>query len=126
MLEVLVADDNPVNRKVIQRQLQSMGLNPVVVDGGEAAFRCLTDNHFDIAFLDMQMPDLDGHVVASRVREIERTQKSHRVPLVALSASVLPEDREACLGAGMDAFVAKPASRQDLAGAIQRFTGVEF
>ncbi|MBK8803841.1 MAG: response regulator [Fibrobacteres bacterium] len=125
-LEVLVADDNPVNRRVIQRQLQSMGLVPTVVDGGEAALRCLLENRFDIAFLDMQMPDLDGHLVAKRLRELDGEQKSHRIPLVALSASVLPEDREACLGAGMDAFVAKPASRQDLAAAIHRFTGLEL
>jgi PAS domain S-box-containing protein len=103
---VLVVEDNVVNQKVAVGMLKRLGCTVDVVDNGQAALSALARRHYDIVFMDMQMPVMDGPEAARRWRETEGT--TTRVPMVAMTANVQASDREQCLSAGMDDFLTKP------------------
>ena len=105
-LRVLLAEDNEVSRMILERQLRGLGADPVVVADGTAALEALQKSRFDLAFLDLNMPGLDGDEVAREAR-----RAGVRTPLLALTASVLEDDRERCLAAGMNAVLTKPLAR---------------
>jgi two-component system, sensor histidine kinase and response regulator len=106
-LRILVAEDSPVNQKVALRLLERRGHEPVVVANGREALEALEDGAFDLVLMDVQMPEMDGLEATRAIRAREEERGSH-VPIVAMTAGVLAEDRERCLEAGMDAFLTKP------------------
>ena len=107
-LRILVVDDNPVNRLVTERQLAKLGtLSPVLTEGGRQALARLMEEPFDIVLMDMQMPDMDGLETTRRVRALPVTRQPW---VIGMTANAFPEDREACLAAGMDGFMSKPLS----------------
>ncbi|MFT5587510.1 MAG: CheY-like chemotaxis protein [Cognaticolwellia sp.] len=116
-LRVLVVDDIPINRMVVQRMLQAKGLTVLEAGSGEEALELLKNNDVDLVFLDLHMPGLDGIEVARRIRA-----RGDRVPLVALTADSVAGTREACLAAGMDAFLTKPAPPQVLFQLVEGLT----
>jgi CheY-like chemotaxis protein len=116
-LRVLVVDDIPVNRMVVQRMLQAKGLTVLEAGSGAEALEVLENNEVDLVFLDLHMPGLDGIEVARRIRA-----RGDRVPLVALTADSVAGTREACLAAGMDAFLNKPAPPQVLFQLVEGLT----
>jgi two-component system, sensor histidine kinase and response regulator len=118
-LKVLVAEDHPVNRTVAVRALEANGCEVVAVPNGREALDRSAKERFDLLLLDLEMPEADGLTVVRRVRERERTSGEH-VPVVAFTAHAGDEERERCLQAGMDGFVAKPISESDLAQALGR------
>ncbi len=121
---VLVVEDNPVNRRLIERQLIRIGHDCEIVELATVALDLLADDDhgFDVVLMDRQLPELDGLAATRRLRAIERPS-GRRVPLVAVTASVMPGDRAACMAAGMDDFLAKPVSVAELAAAIARWSG---
>lgn len=110
---ILVAEDHPTNRAVISRQLDRLGYAHTMVENGLEALHALADEHYDLLITDCHMPVLDGYALARRVREGERHGQD-RLPIVALSASALPEEVYRCREAGMDEFLAKPVKLDDL------------
>ena len=106
-LRVLLAEDNAVNRLVAVRMLEKQGHSVAVACDGRQAVDALARERFDLALLDVQMPELDGFEVAAAVRVREQETGEH-LPLVALTAHAMQGDRERCLAAGMDGYVAKP------------------
>jgi CheY-like chemotaxis protein len=110
---VLLAEDDRVGRVAVQRMLERLGHVCVAVDCGAEALRELRRGGFDCAFLDIQMPDMSGLEVLARVREKAGTAEAPP-PMVALTAHAMQGDREAFLEAGMDAYLAKPVSFDDL------------
>lgn len=110
---VLLAEDDRVGRVAVQRMLERLGHVCVAVDCGAEALRELRRGGFDCAFLDIQMPDMSGLEVLARVREQAGTAEAPP-PMVALTAHAMQGDREAFLEAGMDAYLAKPVSFDDL------------
>ena len=104
---ILVAEDHPINRAVIGRQLERLGYAHTIVENGLEALRALADNRYDLLITDCHMPLLDGYALARKVRENEQGGTAH-LPIVALSASALPEEVTRCREAGMDEFLAKP------------------
>ncbi len=112
-LRVLLAEDNAVNRLVAVRLLEKMGHTVSVACDGRQAVDALARELFDIALLDVQMPELDGFEVAAAVRAREEGT-GRRLPLVALTAHAMQGDRERCLDAGMDGYVAKPIRVEQL------------
>ncbi|RDI99696.1 response regulator [Dyella solisilvae] len=104
---ILVAEDHPINRAVIARQLDRLGYPHTIVDNGEEAMRALAGAHYDLLITDCHMPVLDGYALARRIRAQEEGSARH-LPIVALSASALPEEVVRCREAGMDEFLAKP------------------
>ena len=113
-LRLLVAEDNPVNQKLVVSLLKKWGHDVTLTEDGEQALHALHTASFDLALLDLQMPMLDGIDVARLWREHEAVAGTARLPLVALTARAMPEDEEACRQAGMDAHVAKPLSSRAL------------
>ncbi|MFC4526078.1 transporter substrate-binding domain-containing protein [Dyella halodurans] len=110
---ILVAEDHPTNRAVISRQLERLGYTHTIVENGLQALEALASEHYDLLITDCHMPVLDGFALARRIREREKGGAS-RLPIVALSASALPEEVTRCRAAGMDEFLAKPVKLDDL------------
>ena len=117
-LSVLVAEDNLVNQKVAQRTLQSVGFAQVdVVSNGREVLKAMAAQKYDIVFLDLHMPEMDGLETARAIRAEARIQRPW---IVALTASAMAGDREKCLIAGMDDYLAKPLQREALALVVER------
>ncbi len=117
-LRVLVAEDNEVNQMLVREMLRQLGHDSVVVGDGVEAVAAASAGGFDLVMMDIQMPRLDGLSAARRIRALDGP--ASRVPIVALTANAMPEEREACLAAGMDGHVAKPVEPRALAAAIER------
>ena len=117
-LHVLVAEDNTVNQVLIQAVLQRMGHWAEIAVNGVAAVRAAQRDAHDLVLMDMQMPEMDGLDATRAIRQLPGP--AARVPIVAMTANARPEDRRACLDAGMDDYVSKPIDLHDLAAAIDR------
>ncbi|MHA6263532.1 ATP-binding protein [Arenibacterium sp. CAU 1754] len=109
----LVADDNEINRLVFEGMLQTMGLDTKSVDDGAKAYQAVSREDFDIIFMDMHMPVMDGLMATRKIRAMMSSNRS-RTRIVALTASVLDEDADKCREAGMDGFLTKPIAKSDL------------
>jgi CheY-like chemotaxis protein len=117
-LRVLLADDNPVNVRVATHLLEGWGHKVVVAADGREALVALERERFDLALLDVQMPEMTGLELTAAWRDRERRQGGH-LPMVALTAHALARDRERCLAAGMDGYVSKPVEAEALFQAIE-------
>ncbi|HKT71069.1 MAG TPA: response regulator [Terriglobales bacterium] len=106
-LRILLAEDNPVNQALMLRLLQKLGHVPVLATNGREVLVMLQSQGFDLVFMDVQMPELDGLAATAEIRRRERTSGGH-LPIVAMTAHALKGDRERCLAAGMDGYIAKP------------------
>ena len=105
-LRLLVAEDNLVNQKVIQQMLKKLGCKADIVMNGAQAGTAVQRGDYDVVFMDIQMPEMDGH---EATRFIRRTLPAERQPwIVALTANAMTGDEEKCLEVGMDAYIAKP------------------
>jgi two-component system sensor histidine kinase/response regulator len=118
-LRILLAEDNDFNRQVIAHLLRRRGHDVVVVRDGRKAVEALDHSSFDLMLLDIQMPELDGFQVIEALRRREQTAGGH-LPVVALTAHAMKEDRERCLQAGMDDYLSKPIRSAELVAAIER------
>jgi CheY-like chemotaxis protein len=114
---ILVAEDHPVNRKLITKLLEKRSLVPVLAKNGEEVLLALDGGTFDLILMDVQMPGMDGLQTTAAIRERERASGGH-VPILAMTAHALNRDREKCLAVGMDAYIAKPVSAAALYLAI--------
>jgi CheY-like chemotaxis protein len=121
-LSMLVAEDNAVNRTVIVSFLQKMGHVVTVAEDGEQVLALLNERHFDLLFMDVRMPKLDGLSATRELRRREQELGGH-LPVIAMTASVLPEDRQSCLAAGMDTYISKPLNFGVVEEEIERFCG---
>jgi len=120
-LSVLVAEDNNVNRRVVCRLLEKRGHGVVAVENGRQALVALESRRFDVVLMDVQMPEMDGFEATRALRERERRTGAH-VPVVALTAHAMKGDRERCLAAGMDGYVAKPVEAEQLFATIEQLS----
>lgn len=119
-LNILLAEDNDVNQKLALKLLEREGHRVDLAHNGEQAVFMVThaDPPYDLILMDMQMPVLDGLQATRRIREEEKRNGYH-ARIVALTANVLPEDRERCLASGMDGYLAKPINPRELRAALQ-------
>ena len=115
---ILVVEDQATNRELARAMLERLGQRVRVAEDGQVALELLTSEPFDLVLMDMQMPVLDGLATTRRWRERE-APSGRRLPIVAMTANVMPEDRERCLAAGMDEVLGKPFTRQDLYRLLQ-------
>jgi CheY-like chemotaxis protein len=112
-LRILLAEDNPVNRRLATRLLEKRGHLVAVAANGREALAALDRDNFDLVFMDVQMPEIDGIEATIAIREKEKTTGTH-VPVIALTAHAMKGDQQRCLEAGMDAYLSKPVRPQEL------------
>jgi len=113
VLRILVAEDNPVNQRLVIRLLEKRGHRVVLVVDGRQAIEALNQGSFDLVLMDVQMPEMDGLEATALIREKEKKTGKHQ-PIIALTAHAMTGDRDRCLAAGMDGYLTKPIWPQEL------------
>ena len=118
-LRILVAEDNPINQEVAALMLDHLGYETQVVSNGVEALAALDASSFDVVLMDCQMPEMDGFTAAARIRE--RTDAYRSIPIIAMTANAMKGDREKCIDAGMDDYIAKPIDPKELAATVAKW-----
>jgi signal transduction histidine kinase/ActR/RegA family two-component response regulator len=117
---ILLAEDNLINQKVAQAMLKKMGLRVDVVANGQEAVDALQIIPYDLVLMDCQMPEMDGFEATRRIRQDGSKARNPCVPIIAMTASNMRGDREKCIQAGMNDFIAKPVQRKELEELLAR------
>jgi len=120
-VRVLIVEDNPINRQVILAMLKKLGCDSKSAENGQKALEVLAQNSFDLVLMDCQMPVMDGYEASAEIRRRE-AGTGKRIPIVAVTAHAMKGDRDICLAAGMDDYLTKPFSVEDLQARIQQLT----
>ena len=122
---VLLAEDNPVNVEVARAMLESLGLETHCATNGQEALHAVHEGGWDAVLMDCQMPVMDGFAATGEIRRHEREMgRARSLPVIAITANALQGDREACLAAGMDDYLSKPFTQQQLAAVIGRWVAL--
>ncbi|MBF0152330.1 MAG: DUF3365 domain-containing protein [Magnetococcales bacterium] len=119
--QVLLVEDDPLNRRMLEALLQGMGIHPAVVKNGQEALDYLAAADYDLVLMDCQMPIMDGYAASREQRQRERASGKRHTPIVAVTSFSLSGDQEKCQSAGMDDYLAKPVCRQDLLDLLDRW-----
>ncbi len=117
---ILVADDHPANRMVAELQLKELGLSAHLVENGRDAVEAAKQNNYAAILMDCQMPEMDGFEAAREIRKLE-SEGFPRMPIIAMTASAMQEDKDACLSSGMDDYVSKPVELRQLCAVLGRW-----
>ncbi len=120
-LEILVAEDHPINQKVAQRLLEKAGHRVMMVPNGRLAVEAIASRRFDVVLMDLHMPEMNGFEAVAAIRQQERREGGH-VPVIAMTAAAMKGDQERCLAAGMDGYVSKPIQPQELFAALEPYS----
>ena len=119
-LQILLAEDHPVNQKIAVLMLEKRGHSVVVANNGREALEALARNAFDLVLMDLQMPEMSGFEATAAIRQQEQSTGAH-IPIVALTAHAMHQDRDLCLEAGMDDYLTKPIRQQELLEKVERW-----
>jgi CheY-like chemotaxis protein len=123
--KVLLAEDNPVNVEVATAMLDSLGLEVSCARNGDEALQAVRAGRYDLVLMDCQMPVMDGFAATTEIRRHERENgRARTLPIVAITANALQGDRESCLAAGMDDYLSKPFTQQQLGAVIGRWVAL--
>jgi signal transduction histidine kinase/transcriptional regulator with PAS, ATPase and Fis domain/ActR/RegA family two-component response regulator len=125
-IHILVAEDNSVNQKVARALLRKMGIKSDVVANGLEAVHALCSIPYDLVLMDCQMPEMDGFEATSIIRRQESKAINPRIPIIAMTALAMQGDREKCIQAGMNDFIAKPVRQRDLAVMLARWLNLDM
>ena len=120
ILRVLLAEDNPVNQRVASRLLEKRGHRVQVVSDGREALTALEKENFDLVFMDVQMPEMDGFEATAAIRKKEEGGAIHQ-RIIALTAHAMKGDKERCIAAGMDGYLSKPIRAQELDDILDKY-----
>jgi signal transduction histidine kinase/CheY-like chemotaxis protein/ligand-binding sensor domain-containing protein len=115
-MSVLIAEDNLINQKLITKVITKLGYEPLVVNNGKQVLEVMEKDFFDVILMDVQMPELDGLETTKALRK----KQSRQPYIIAMTASAMSEDRDACLDAGMNSFVSKPVNIKDLISVLEK------
>ncbi len=121
---VLVVEDNDVNRLVAEQHLSNMGLDVQMAENGMQAVQAVQDTRYDLILMDLQMPVMDGFEAVQVIRKRESAQRIKPVPIVAMTAHTQASDKEKCLKVGMNDYVTKPFSQEELEAVVARWIGL--
>jgi signal transduction histidine kinase/CheY-like chemotaxis protein len=126
-VRVLLAEDNPVNQEVAEEYLRALGCQVEIVGTGGAAVKAFGRVGYDVILMDCQMPELDGFTATRLIREEERQESAEaHIPIIAVTAFTTEGERERCLAAGMDDYLAKPFDQDQLSAILRRWVQVDF
>lgn len=118
---ILVAEDDYINQTVFNAMLETLGYSATIVVNGKEAVNAIEREPFDLVFMDISMPEMDGYEATSFIRKLEVERNNKRVPVIALTAHALAGEKEKCLAAGIDDYLSKPASLDGLAMMLKRW-----
>jgi two-component system sensor histidine kinase/response regulator len=118
-LDILLAEDNIVNQKLAKKILEKRGHRVVVASNGREAIERLKGEYFDLTLMDVQMPEMDGLTATRKIRSLKG--KISNIPIIAMTAHAMKEDKERCFAAGMDDYVSKPIKPEELFEVIEKF-----
>lgn len=118
---VLLVEDNPVNQLVASGMLTALGATCEIAGNGLEALERLELGNYDLVLMDVEMPLMDGHTATREIRLRERQREIRRVPVIAMTANAMAEDRERCIASGMDDYLAKPHEIGALAAILHRW-----
>ena len=118
---VLLAEDNLVNQKVACRMLEKAGHHVDVAGNGREALEFIQENSYDMVFMDVQMPEMDGYEATRAIRNMPN--ELSRLPIIAMTAHAMKGDKEKCIAAGMDDYISKPVNPKELGEMVQRWAG---
>ncbi|MET1078804.1 MAG: response regulator [Pseudomonas sp.] len=121
---LLCVDDNPANLMLVQTLLEDMGADVTAVESGYAALQQVQQKTFDLVFMDVQMPGMDGRQATEAIRQWELGRDGSALPIIALTAHALANEKRALLQAGMDDYLSKPISERQLAQVVLKWTGL--
>jgi CheY-like chemotaxis protein len=126
-LNILVAEDNPVNQRLVIELLKTRGHRVALASNGKEAIEAIEEEDFDLVLMDVQMPEMDGLEATRHIREREQRATSNEqpatsIPIIAMTAHAMKGDREKCLESGMDDYVSKPINVENLFGVIEKFS----
>ncbi|HEY6806771.1 MAG TPA: response regulator [Pyrinomonadaceae bacterium] len=119
---LLLVEDNTTNQEIVVMNLSQLGFDTATVKNGREAVEALQHAEYDLVFMDCHMPEMDGFEATTLIRRGEKN--GHRMPIIAMTASVMPEDRARCLAVGMDDYLSKPLNRDDLQNILERWLNV--
>ena len=122
-LLVLLAEDSTVNQRLATAMLERLGHSVTVASTGRQAVEFRLNQPFDLILMDVQMPEMDG-LEAARTMRYQEAQTGGRIPIIAMTGQEMPGDRERCIEAGMDDYLAKPLRAQELSEKISQWTGI--
>lgn len=121
-LQILIAEDNPLNQQLAKRMMEKLGYRADIVCNGQEALRAISQAHYDMILMDCQMPAMDGYQTTRQIRQQERQRRQKHLPIIAMTADALDGDRQRCLESGMDDYISKPIDLKLLAEAIERWS----
>lgn len=121
-MEILLVEDNVLNQKVVTFNLRKQNYNVTTVSCGPDAIREIKDKLYDLILMDIMLPEMDGFETTAEIRKYEAEAGIEKqIPIIALTANTLDNDREKCIQAGMNEYLAKPFTAQELVNVIQKF-----
>lgn len=123
--KVLVVEDNLINQMVAQSQLEDYGLQVELASNGKEGVEKLELSHYDLVFMDCQMPIMSGFEASEQIRDRQSKVLNHDVPIIAMTANALKGDREKCLDAGMNDYISKPVDPEKIVNILRHWLGKE-
>jgi len=117
-LQILIAEDNPVNQKLAERVLHKLGYQPSIACNGVDALSKISENHYDLILMDVQMPEMDG---MEATRKIRLQRNKFQPIIIAMTANAMQGDREACIVSGMNDYISKPIKLEELVFLLEKW-----
>ena len=121
MLKILIVEDDKINQKVIELRMQSLGFKITIVENGKEAIDILKETDFDIVFMDIQMPILDGFETTKLIRSPKSQVKNHNITIIAMTAFAMKGDKENCFSIGMNDYIPKPIKVEELKKILKKW-----
>lgn len=123
-LKILLAEDNRINQRIASLTFNMMGISIEIASNGQEALEMYRQNKYDLIIMDLHMPVMDGKEASRQIRSFEKEiNSSHRVFMIALSASSVPEVKDECIACGMDDFMEKPFKESELRNILAKRFG---
>jgi len=123
-LKILLVEDNLMNQKVVMFNLKKLNCEITPVSNGRVALETFKNNKFDIVLMDIMLPEMNGYEITIEIRKLEELNAvTNPVTIIALTANTYENDKEKCLSIGMNDYLSKPFSAQQLIDAIEKFSG---